>query len=189
VTSCCRESVGRVGLIVDGVRVGETHESAPGSSTSTELELMVPPRELEIVAELSGRKLHTERIVGGPEAELCVDVSIAIFLYVTVVDEESNVEFVFVCGHRRDMPEDAKPFVGTLAWDSGSHQLSSHQPTELGDSDCLARMQSLRLVPDLPEGRCFEKVEWEDTSTEGQKACQFQRCLVNPVRVGKIFNG
>lgn len=189
VTSCCRESIGRVEIIVDGVRVGETHEPAPLSSVSEELKLLVPARELEVVAEASGRRLKSERIVGGPDAEMCVEVGIGIFIYVQLVDEEQNLEFVFVCGHRRDVPEESKPFLGMVNWDNGSEQLASHRAVVLGEDDCLARCQSLKLVPTLPAGRCFEAVEWEDTSTPEQKACQFQRCIVNPVRVGKIFNG
>lgn len=188
VTKCCRESIGRVELIVDGVRVGETLEPAPGSSVSDEVELLLPAREMEVVAELSGRRILAERLVGSPDATMCVEVDISVFVYVTVVDPDEGLEFLFVCGHRRDVPEEAKPFVGTLTWDGGSQTLASFEPAVLGDADCLARLSSLRFAPDMPRGRQFEAVEWEDTSTPECKACQFQRCLGNPVRVGKMFN-
>lgn len=186
VTCCCRESMGRVEIRVDGVRVGETLQPAPGSSISEELNLQLPAREMEIVAALCGRRLKSERLVGSPEAELCIEVNISIFVYVQMVDEEEQLEFLFTCGHRKDVPEDAYPFVGTVSWDGGSQRLKSFETVVLGDADCLAHLQSMRLQPELAEGRRYESVEWEDTGTEGQRVCQFQRVLVNPVRIGKI---
>lgn len=183
-TSCCAEPIGRVELVVDGIRIGETREQA----VCGEVEILLPAKEFEVVAELSGRRLLMERKVGGPDAKFSVDVSIAVYIYVLLIDEEERLEFVFVCGHRRDLPEDAKPFVGKVTWDTGSERLSKHQPVVLGEQDCLERLRTMVLAPDLPSGRCFEAVEWEDTSTDDVKACQFQRCLNNPVRIGKIFN-
>jgi len=181
-TCCCGERIGRVEILVDGVRVGETDSSGG-------VELLIPPREFEVHADFSGRRLQTERIVGDPEARMSVNVSIAVYVYVVVIDEEQQLEFVSVCGHRRDLPDDSKPFKGTVTWDQGSQRLTGVQPAVLGELDCLERLRSMQFSPDLAPGRCWEAVEWEDTSSEDVKACQFQRILNAPVRVGKIFNG
>eukprot|EP00913_Durusdinium_trenchii_P006583 g6186.t1 len=61
------------------------------------------------------------------------------------------------------------------------------RPVELGADECLQLLSSMRFEPDLGPGRAWSPVEWEDTSTEDCKACQFQR-LITPVRVGNIVN-
>eukprot|EP00435_Cladocopium_sp_Y103_P036734 s683_g9.t1 len=106
--------------------------------------------------------------------------------------QDSKLEpelMVFVCGHRRDIPDDGQPFKGILRWSGGEVRLDAWRPVELGQEDCLQLLTSMRFEPDLPRGRAWSPVEWEDTSTEDCKACQFQRLLINPVRVGNIING
>lgn len=181
-TSCCGEFIGRIEVVVDGVSIGETQDSGI-------VDILLPPKEFEVHAELSGRRLLTECITGSPEACLIVKVNVSVFVYVVMIDQEEQLEFVSVCGHRRDIPEDARPFIGTVVWDQGSQRLNGVQPAVLGNEDCLARCRTMQFVPDLPPGRLFEAVEWEDTSSEDSKACQFQRLLTAPVRVGKIYNG
>lgn len=66
------------------------------------------------MAEMSGRRVAQERVTGGPDAQLCFEVGLAVYLYVLPVDEEGKLDFVFVCGHRGDMPEEARPFVGSV---------------------------------------------------------------------------
>lgn len=189
VTKCCQASIGKVSVVVDGVRLGDTLAPGPTETVGDELKLLVPARELDVVAEMSGRRVAQERVTGGPDAQLCFEVGLAVYLYVLPVDEEGKLDFVFVCGHRGDMPEEARPFVGSVTWDSGSAKVSNHEPAVMeatSEGSCLTCLQSMRLAPTLPAGKRFEMVEWEDTSTEEQKACQYQRCLINPVRVGKI---
>jgi len=182
---CCKAAVGGVEIIIDGVRVGETPKPDPVTRMADDFTLVVPQRDLVVVAEHTGRKLVTEKIAGGPDAEITVMASLAIYIYVQMVDEETRMEFVYVCGHRRDVPSDSRPFVGTVVWDGGSVELSSHSEALAmqanSDMECLTRMQSMRLTPVLQAGRRFEAVEWEDT-----QACQYERVLVNPVRVGNI---
>lgn len=177
-------AISRVEVRVNGIKIGQT---SGGDEEVARLEALVPPNELEVAAELSGRRLTKETLQAVPVAEMRVEVPLAVFVYVTLVDEESRLEFIFVCGHRHDMPDDAKPFFGLVQWDSGRHHLQSLEPVVLGHKDCLTRLQSLRVVPDFVPGRQFEMVEWEDTSTAEFKACQFQRLLINPVRIGKMW--
>merc|ERR1712232_576575 len=112
-----------------------------------------------------------------------------VFVYIQLVDADTKLEFVFVCGHLRDFPEDgeARPFVGNARWSGGSANLWKLEPLQLGPQGCLETLQSLVLTPRLTKGRRFEAVEWEDTSDEICHVCQFQRCLITPVRVGKIY--
>lgn len=48
------------------------------------------------------------------------------------------------------------------------------------EGSCLTCLQSMRLAPTLPAGKRFEMVEWEDTSTEEQKA----RAQLSPIPRG-----
>jgi len=190
-TCCCGEPVGRVDLVVDGICLGAT--AIPPGEEVAELEVHVPPKELEVIAEMSGRQLLTQRMTCGESEELRVDVSVGVYVYcIPIEDEELAAEIwemmVFVAGHRADIPEEGKPFIGSITWDSGQARLDSLRPVHLGGGNCLEHLRSLQLLPDLRAGRTWQPVEWEDTSTEEFKACQFQRVLNNPVRVGNIVN-
>jgi hypothetical protein len=186
VTACCGVTIGRVEVIVDGVHLGETPQPPmPGMSAegSMELELLVPPRELEVSTEMSGRKLKCETITGAPDSRMNVDVELAVYIYTQVIDDEGT-EFVYVASHRRDVPEDSRPFKGMVSGDGRSARLASLVPWALGSNDCLCKLQSLTLKPDLLPGRTWEADEWEDTG-----GCQFQRLGWGaPVKVGKIFS-
>lgn len=191
-TSCCGVPVGRIDVFVDGIRLGET-SSPYAEGDLAELEILVPPRELEISTELSGRPLTKQKALCVPREDVCLSVSVSVFLYVSPipVEEDSKLEpemMVFVCGHRKDIPEEAQPFHGVMRWDGGEQRLDAWRPVELGREDCLARLQSMTFHPDLGPGRAWSAQEWEDTSTEDCKACQFQRLLRAPVRVGNIVN-
>lgn len=181
VTTCCSVGVARIEVLVDGIRLGET-----AGQDIPELEVLVPPRELEVSLEISGRNFMKERLSCSPPAELRAEVSVAVFVYNVLIDEDTREEFVFVCGHRREMPDEARPFVGDAHWNGGQARLSAMQPLVLGNSDCLELLRSLKLQPDLKPGFRFTPVEWVDTSADGCKACQFERVLINPVRVGAI---
>ena len=194
-TSCCSVAIGRVDALADGIRLGETKES----EGLAELEILVPPRELEASFELSGRCLLQQKLDFRPREEernVCeeiqVKVPVGIYIYVTpIILEDSKLEpemMVFVCGHRRDIPDDGQPYKGILRWLGGEVRLDAWRPIELGQEDCLQLLTSMRFEPDLGTGRAWSPVEWEDTSTEDCKACQFQRLLINPVRVGNIVN-
>jgi len=187
-TSCCSVAVGRVDLVVDGIRLGETCDN----EDLAELEALVPPKELEVVTEMSGRQLTSQRMTCVPCEEVRVSVTIGIYIYaVPIEDEESKLEpemMVFVAGHRRNIPEEGRPFIGSITWDSGQARLDSLRPVTLGTEDCLERLKSIQAFPDLRPGRNWSPTEWEDTSTEDCKACQFQRLLRNPVRIGNIVN-
>lgn len=189
-TSCCCAGLGRVEFFVCGERVGETLD--PGlsdlSQEASVLEHRVKEREATITAKLNGQVLHESLWeLGLLSNVVSVDVSPKVYVYIQLIDEDTELEFVFVCGHLADIPEDVRPFVGTAAWCGGSASLSSLEALELGSGDCLASLQTLTLAPELPQGKRYEAVEWEDTSMEGHHACQFQRCLITPVRVGNIF--
>jgi len=194
-TSCCSVAIGRVDALADGIRLGETKES----EGLAELEILVPPRELEASFELSGRCLLQQKLDFRPREEernvseeIQVKVPVGIYIYVTpIILEDSKLEpemMVFVCGHRRDIPDDGQPYKGILRWLGGEVRLDAWRPIELGQEDCLQLLTSMRFEPDLGTGRAWSPVEWEDTSTEDCKACQFQRLLINPVRVGNIVN-
>jgi len=186
--ACCGESMGRIEVLVNGVRVGETPQLAPTSDETSELSLPMPLQEIEVGLELSGLQLRRERLTCSEdlETDFCADVPVVIFIYVQPIEGDEPLDFIFLCGHRRDVPfeDGAKPFVGEVVWDGGSSRLTAVSPLVLGTSNCLARMQSLQLRPDLPPGRRYEAVEWEDTGD-----CQFRRVVNNPVRVGKICVG
>eukprot|EP00928_Gymnodinium_smaydae_P013590 TRINITY_DN14951_c1_g1_i1.p1 TRINITY_DN14951_c1_g1~~TRINITY_DN14951_c1_g1_i1.p1 ORF type:complete len:1435 (-),score=351.90 TRINITY_DN14951_c1_g1_i1:56-4066(-) len=189
-SACCSAPVGRVDVLVDGVRLGSTPEHMLSDNAKAPfLDLRLRGGEESLSAELSGREFHRCALEDG--ASLCVlkvAVPIAVFVYIQLIDEESDLEFVFVCAHLGDMPdEEARPYAGEVAWAGGSTRLDSLEPIVLGSGGCLKALASLSFKPDLTEGRVFEAVEWEDTSSEESRACQFQRCLVAPVRVGKIF--
>merc|ERR1711971_28218 len=109
--------------------------------------------------------------------------------YVQKLDED--LQFVFVCGHLNDIPDedgDTEAFVGEAKWDGGHAWLKGNldDPLELGSGDCLKIFQSLVLTPELRPGRYYEGVQWEDTAINDRKECQYRRCLVTPVRVGAI---
>lgn len=195
-TSCCQVAIGRVDALADGIRLGETKES----EGLAEVEILVPSRELQVSLELSQRSLLQQTLDFRPREEernvsedIQVKVPVGIYIYVTpIILEDSKLEpelMVFVCGHRRDIPDDGQPFKGILRWSGGEVRLDAWRPVELGQEDCLQLLTSMRFEPDLPRGRAWSPVEWEDTSTEDCKACQFQRLLINPVRVGNIING
>lgn len=193
-TSCCSKAIGRITLVVDGIGLGET--SVPLGDEPAELEVLVPAKELEICTEICGRRLTTEKKSCVPQEDIRVEVSIGIFVYTVALDDDDEDApikqepplMVFVAGHRRDIPEEGKPFIGTVRWDTGQARLDSLRQIVLGCEDCLERLRSLQFFPDLKPGRRFNLVEWEDTSQEGIKECQYLRLLVNPVRVGEINN-
>jgi hypothetical protein len=140
--------------------------------------------------ELSGRVLFQERVnATAMPASLPIQVTVGVFIYVQRVDEHPKLEFIFVCGHLRDMPDDgtARPYVGGAKWAGGSVSMWKLEALQLGSHDCLKLLQSLVLTPRLTRGSRYEAVPWEDTSDEDHHACQFLRCLTTPVRIGKIY--
>eukprot|EP00929_Paragymnodinium_shiwhaense_P035051 TRINITY_DN18997_c0_g1_i1.p1 TRINITY_DN18997_c0_g1~~TRINITY_DN18997_c0_g1_i1.p1 ORF type:complete len:1376 (-),score=368.82 TRINITY_DN18997_c0_g1_i1:204-4331(-) len=216
ITVCCGVPLGSVQLFLDDKKVGETsppdlgwgagaasQAATPKSAVSHAaglqgcLELALPAgSEGEVRAELCGRQLLNRpcdrdlaTILEVPSPFLQVQVPIAIYLYVQLIDEETNLQFVFVCGHLDAVPdEDAWPFKGEVAWQGGSRTIASLEAIELDSVDCLSSLRSLELKPELSKGQRYEAVEWEDTTLEAEcRVCQYQRCLVTPVRVGKIY--
>jgi len=201
-TSCCSKAIGRILLLVDGIGLGET--SVPLTDDEpAELEVLVPAKELEICTEISGRPLTIHKMKCVPQEDIRVEVPIGIYVYTVALDDDDDedckikqepVLMVFVAGHRRDIPEEGKPFIGTVRWNTGQARLDSWRQVVLGCDDCLELLRSCQFFPDLKPGRRFNLVEWEDTSIpaeEGQEAikeCQFKRILINPVRVGEINN-
>mmetsp|Transcript_11549 Transcript_11549/g.26846 ORF Transcript_11549/g.26846 Transcript_11549/m.26846 type:complete len:945 (-) Transcript_11549:14-2848(-) len=178
-SKCCGAPLGGVQVRIDGVQVGEV--PARG-----ELEIQVPPQPLQVVPELFGRKLAEEKIDGASSEEyLEVQIPLEVYIYVHLVDKETNEEFVFVCGHTDHLEADDRGYQGDVTWMGGQKSLSKLEPVVLpGDVGCLKILQSLRLLPKLGDGRSFEEAPWpEDTG-----ACEFQRCFNTPVRVGRIFN-
>eukprot|EP00439_Symbiodinium_sp_Y106_P020243 s2707_g2.t1 len=107
-TSCCAVPVGRIDVFVDGIRLGET--SSPYAEDGFAL-----------------------RVAG---KDVCLSVSVSVFLYVSPIPvEDSKLEpemMVFVCGHRKDIPEEAQPFHGVMRWDGGEQRLDAWRPVELG---------------------------------------------------------
>ncbi|CAE8614940.1 unnamed protein product [Polarella glacialis] len=180
VCSCCQLAVGRVDIVVDNIRLGET----PNSYDLSELDILVPPRELEVATEFSGRRLACERLCCTPLGEIRTEVSVGVYVYIIPIDEDCDM--VFVAGHRRDLPDEAKAFCGEVAWPGGQERVTALQPLTLGSVDCLGLLRSLALRPDLRPGQRWEATEWEDTSTPDSKECQFRRLLVTPVRIGNI---
>merc|ERR1712048_344331 len=192
-TACCSIAIGRVEVRVDGMRLGQT-PLMPDSSERCEVCLEIPKRPLDVTLELSGRKVAQHHLSGELPETLTAEVPVAVYVYVTLVDAEQGLEFVSVCGHKLDFPDDppARPFIGEVRWDGGSTRVKSlQQAVVLGGASCLKQLQSLRLSPDLPADRCYEAVEWQDTGDLGDGVyvheCQYKRLLNNPVRVGKIF--
>lgn len=187
---CCGAAVGRVEVFVGGVAAGETPAPSPmslGDAQSSEMEISLPLRQIEVVMRLSGCTLLSQMLPGDPYEELLVEAPVVVYFYVQRIDEA--LEFVFVCGHRRDLPEDATPYVGQVEWtgEAGSRASTSLTTLEgvmLGSQGCLNLLKSVALTPQLPPGWSYEAVEWADTGD-----CQFQRILVNPVRVGKYSRG
>merc|ERR1712232_853403 len=152
----------------------------------TGLDEDMEPLEIEVIGEVSLRtELNGRLLCQGcinaatvPQT-LSLEVPPTVYIYVQLVDEDTNLEFVFVCGHLRDMPEDdTRPFVGSVNWSGGSASLWKLEPLELGATGCLEALQSLVLKPHLSKGRRYEAVQWEDTSDEDCHICQFQRCLI-----------
>lgn len=192
-TSCCHVAIGRVDVLADGIRLGETVVN----EGLAELEVLVPPRELEAAFQMSGRPLMQLKLDFRPgeernvSEEIQVKVPVGVYIYMTpIILEDSKLQpemMVFVCAHRRDIPDDGQPFKGLARWHGGEVRLDAWRPVELGADECLQLLSSMRFEPDLGPGRAWSPVEWEDTSTEDCKACQFQR-LITPVRVGNIVN-
>lgn len=179
-TACCQEAIGRVEVVVDGACLGET----PQVGDDERLQLLVPPREMRVVTKMAGRTLKEETVMGGPDAELNVEVGLAIIVYAQVVDDNGN-EQVCVAGHRSDVPsEDTRPFKGEVSWDGGRARLRDFSPLVLGAGPCLSKVQSLTFKPELQEGQRWEASEWLDTD-----CCQFMRLLRVPVKVGNICSG
>lgn len=203
-TACCNFCIGRVEILVrldapvtseeEGapreenplVRLGETKEnSALLKGDFEELELTVPPRKLEMSAEYSSRPLCRKKVFPETFTPWHVTVSVAVYVYVQYMgdDDPEKAEMVFVCAHRRDVPEDAYPYVGEVRWETGKRRIGKpFKPIVLGSENCLGKLSSMEFAPDLKSGREWDSVEWEDTGD-----CQFQRIAINPVRVGKIF--
>eukprot|EP00928_Gymnodinium_smaydae_P075264 TRINITY_DN58280_c0_g1_i1.p1 TRINITY_DN58280_c0_g1~~TRINITY_DN58280_c0_g1_i1.p1 ORF type:complete len:807 (-),score=185.44 TRINITY_DN58280_c0_g1_i1:80-2500(-) len=179
--ACCCIGVGRVELRVDGVRLGET-KSLVDLPDTFEMVISMPRREFKASIELSGRRI-SEQTISVSSDPVCIEIEVplAIIVYVQVVDPEEGLEFIFVCCHKQDLPDDppARTFLGEVRWEGGSKQVSTFEPIVLGGSSCLDQLKSLQLAPKLASGRAYEAVDWEDTGE-----CQFKRCLANPVRIG-----
>mmetsp|Transcript_45550 Transcript_45550/g.72741 ORF Transcript_45550/g.72741 Transcript_45550/m.72741 type:complete len:278 (-) Transcript_45550:62-895(-) len=194
---CCGVGVDRVCVLVDGVRLGETVQPLGEPRQPAQLRVSVPPRQLKVSVEMCGVPVKQELIDAGPdnEAFMTVELDIIIFIYTLIIDD-IGTEFVYVAGHRRDVPEEdgARGFVGSVSWDGGSTHVSGLTPIRLGISGpdgnrpCLAKLSSLVLSPQLAPGRLWEREEWVDSGMGDVTACQFQRLFGVPVKVGKIFS-
>ncbi|CAL1155648.1 unnamed protein product, partial [Cladocopium goreaui] len=123
----------------------------------------------QVSLELSQRSLLQQTLDFRPREEernvsedIQVKVAVGIYIYVTpIILEDSKLEpelMVFVCGHRRDIPDDGQPFKGILRWAGGEVRLDAWRPVELGQEDCLQLLTSMRFEPDLPRGRAWSPV-------------------------------
>eukprot|EP00929_Paragymnodinium_shiwhaense_P038884 TRINITY_DN20486_c0_g1_i1.p1 TRINITY_DN20486_c0_g1~~TRINITY_DN20486_c0_g1_i1.p1 ORF type:complete len:965 (+),score=215.81 TRINITY_DN20486_c0_g1_i1:53-2947(+) len=187
--ACCQIAVGRLDVRVDSRRVGETPNLV--DADCCEVEIPVPLRPIDVTLEFSGRRVLHEKVEPEEDVPALLDAEIplAIYVYTTLVDADQGLEFVSVCGHKRDLPDDppAKPFIGRVKWESGEAHMTRLEPLVLGGAECHSQLGSLKLFPDLPPGREFEScVDFEEHHSE-TSLCQFKRLLDNPVRVGKIF--
>ncbi|CAK0862945.1 unnamed protein product, partial [Prorocentrum cordatum] len=48
----------------------------------------------------------------GEQCGLLVEVPLAVYVYQQTVDEVEQIDFVYVAGHKADVPDDAKTFAG-----------------------------------------------------------------------------
>jgi len=221
-SACCKVAIGRVDVLVDGVRIDATPlvrgMGMPEEDVQSAMEVPVPLKNLKVEAQFSGRQVASERVEVvanadgasrhlqvvsddpmkavlegersicrcevGEQCGLLVEVPLAVYVYQQTVDEVEQIDFVYVAGHKADVPDDAKTFVGTVEWDGGSKRVDAQAPyVELKGGGCLTLLESMKFKPDLPPGRKFESTEWENTGT-----CQFWRILGVPRRTGKIEN-
>eukprot|EP00913_Durusdinium_trenchii_P031272 g29279.t1 len=94
-TSCCHVAIGRVDVLADGIRLGETVVN----EGLAELEVLVPPRELEAAFQMSGRPLMQLKLDFRPgeernvSEEIQVKVPVGVYIYMTpiILEEPSKL--------------------------------------------------------------------------------------------------